>query len=576
MSAAWATAVSNNKSANEAREPNAKVEDSPPTPFVKVNGNLYLRGSEPAQAKKLVKPEPLADTTFTYKHVLRSIIGGDSGNPEIQGRLNGNFQKLLDVPLVWQRPDDRAVFDFVREYHRANAQVPGFEVVRDHFERKDDLLITERLKDFAETRAWFGDNFSYGVKQLLEEERRLSASALLKEAEHKIARGGSIGEALALVAERGAALTATAKTEPAKILHVGCDEILKPLGPIPWVCEGLRLAPGGGIYMIGGYGFSAKTMVLQHIELCIASGLPIFGIHAVKQGRVLHLDYEQGKRLTYERFQRLAHGMGLDFEKLVKEDRLRVAVFPDLKLDDDEAEGILKATLDEGFDFIGADPFRAACPGMDENSSTAREPLDMLNRVCGDARVGMMLHHSTKPPADGKGRAKRFSLRGSSAIFDALAGAFVLTKDNEDKDGPITATHEKEKWRGVVLQDFGVRVADVRGENAEGIEVADWGLRVEHLDEKGMASQAQEALAVAVRADADKIAAHLSNQPDGFVGTQQDLAAAVGMRKARVGAAMRLLKKAGSVTGDGKKDTPFRFVATAEIDSPKTMGIEDA
>src|SRR5687768_17999122 len=44
--------------------------------------------------------------------------------------------------------------------------------------------------------------------------------------------------------------------------------------------------------------------------VCIATGTRVFGMHPVRQGRVMHLDYEQGRRLTRTRYQRLAAALG--------------------------------------------------------------------------------------------------------------------------------------------------------------------------------------------------------------------------------------------------------------------------
>ena len=93
------------------------------------------------------------DVTFGRKSVLRSIIGGDSGDPEIERLLAGNLRDLEQSPVAWHRPDDQAIYAFVRDYNAEHAgAVPGMAVARDHFERLGDLLVTERLRDIENVR----------------------------------------------------------------------------------------------------------------------------------------------------------------------------------------------------------------------------------------------------------------------------------------------------------------------------------------------------------------------------------------------------------------------------------------
>jgi hypothetical protein len=95
------------------------------------------------------------------------------------------------------------------------------------------------------------------------------------------------------------------------------------------------------------------------------------------------------------------------------------------------------------------DNLSAAMRGMQENTADARQPLDMLTRI--SRRTGavfLVLHHTTKPGQNAaKGRA---AIRGSSALFDAAAGAFILEFDEVGK-----CLHVKcEKARG----GFNVRI----------------------------------------------------------------------------------------------------------------------
>lgn len=44
--------------------------------------------------------------------------------------------------------------------------------------------------------------------------------------------------------------------------HVGTEGIAEPVPPIPWLCEGMRIAPGA-VTLVAGYGDSAKSILVR-------------------------------------------------------------------------------------------------------------------------------------------------------------------------------------------------------------------------------------------------------------------------------------------------------------------------
>ena len=200
--------------------------------------------------------------------------------------------------------------------------------------------------------------------------------------------------------------------------------------------------------MFAGYGYSKKTLAAQSIEVSCAAGCSVFGVYRAETCRVLHLDYEQGRRLTFERYQRLARAAGVDGRSLG--DRLRVAVFPSLYLDSLGAEDVF-ARVFEGYGLVVIDSLRASAPSADENSSDVRRLIDILNRASDKTgATPILLHHARKPNDQTKGGA-RMSIRGSSAIFDAVQSMFVF---EGEKGQPTVVHHEKERLTGVELPDF--------------------------------------------------------------------------------------------------------------------------
>lgn len=267
------------------------------------------------------------------------------------------------------------------------------------------------------------------------------------------------------------------------------SDLTEVLPPIPWLCESVGMAPGA-VSLVAGYGYSRKTMALQSMAVSVAAGKRVWGLYACRQGRVLHLDYEQGRRVTQERYQRLARGMGMELGDLPA-DALRVGSMPKIYLDEDDAPEELMR-LCEGVTFVIVDSLRAAFPHADENSSEVRSYLDVLNRV--SERTGAtiaVIHHARKPSKD-NAEGATFAIRGSSALFDACQSVYVF---EGAKDTPTRVHHQKDRIRGVTAEEFGLTSEDV----SDGVN-SRWALRVTHLAEEQMRQAAENEEAAAARA----------------------------------------------------------------------------
>lgn len=334
---------------------------------------------------------------------------------------------------------------------------------------------------------------------------------------------------------------------------LGLSELSEPLPPIPWVCQSLRLAPGA-VTLVAGYGYSRKTMALQSLALSVASGRPAWGVWSVRQGPVVHLDYEQGRRLTQERYQRLARGMGYELPELPT-GSLRVGVMPRTYLDDASSADELARIVD-GAACVLIDSLRAAFPRADENSSDVRTRLDTLSRV--SERTGaaiIVIHHARKPNAANGGTATH-AIRGSSSLFDACQSVYVF---EGAKDTPTTVHHEKDRIMGSTLDDFGVTSEDIPGPTGPR-----HGLRVVHLEPEQMAEREAAASRTKERASLDKhgqaILETMARFAGHFRGSKEAFRAACGIHKPSFLRALGELMAAGVVVQEGTYHAPsWRF-----------------
>lgn len=238
-------------------------------------------------------------------------------------------------------------------------------------------------------------------------------------------------------------------------IRISGDELFADLGPVPYVIPALDIAPGA-VTLAAGAGFVGKSVTWQDALVSVATDGHVWGHFEVQaRGRVAHLDFEQGRRLTQTRYRRIAAARGTDLE-LLKEN-LSFVIHPPDYIDADTAVDIYSREL-EGHVMALIDPFRAAAPSVEENSSFARVPLDMLSRV--SERTGctiVVLHHARKPSGTDQGGAKA-SIRGSGAFFEAAQSVLVFTGE---KGEPVKVTHEKAKISGVPADDFALVIEDV-------------------------------------------------------------------------------------------------------------------
>ncbi|MBI4700366.1 MAG: AAA family ATPase [Deltaproteobacteria bacterium] len=110
---------------------------------------------------------------------------------------------------------------------------------------------------------------------------------------------------------------------------IEAESLFAPLPPTEWLCRHLAIVAGAPCGWFA-YAWGGKSIILQDAALSIASGEPIFGQFAAAQGRVVHIDHEQGLRETRDRYQRLARARGLTLESI--KGRLAVSPLPSMYL----------------------------------------------------------------------------------------------------------------------------------------------------------------------------------------------------------------------------------------------------
>ena len=305
-----------------------------------------------------------------------------------------------------------------------------------------------------------------------------------------------------------------------------------PLPDLEYLLREIGLAAGSGApHLVAGYGFSGKTLALQSLALSLVAGVPVWGFYAVRdRRRVLHVDLEQGERLTRRRYQRLARANGIDLAGLG--DALAVAIMPAGLALTPECAGRWSGLMD-GRDLLIVDSLRAASAGADENDSSIRAGLDMLG--CLSERTGCrasVIHHARKQGRDDPGG--RYAIRGSSAIFDGVDSAYLFSAD---KGEPIKVEHVKARSHGEPVEDFALVVSDVAvGDDPKGgvrVEVRGAELVAQRRDAQAAARRRERA-----RVDSDAVRAALQRVPG--LGTRE-LRGSTGLSGDRLAAGLAAL-----------------------------------
>lgn len=307
--------------------------------------------------------------------------------------------------------------------------------------------------------------------------------------------------------------------------------IAVPIPSVPCLVPEIGLVAGGGAtHMVAGYGYSGKTLSLQAMALSLAAGRPVWGAYAGQRSRVVHVDFEQGDRLTRRRYQRLAAAMGVELPSLG--DALGLAVMPQLSLTRDHF--VQWRDLMAGRDLCIIDSLRAAAGGQDENSSEIRGCLDMLGELSEATQCRpALIHHSRKPQRDDPGG--RFAIRGSSAIYDACDCVYLF---GATKGEPVSVEQAKARTQGDSIPDFALSIADVEidGDLRAGLRVQVHGHEL--VDERRVA-KTHAAQAAQARRDADSVREAITGRPGITAG---ELRGVTHLSGDRVAAALLLLR----------------------------------
>jgi hypothetical protein len=201
---------------------------------------------------------------------------------------------------------------------------------------------------------------------------------------------------------------------------------------------------------------SIKTWLAIDLAFSVATGAHWLGDKAVRKGRVLYMDYEDGEYEFHRRVKLLTQGMddeaadGVDLGYMYSPGRL-----------DKEDFWLHLAQLyaKKPFRFVVIDTLRAANSDVDENDVNAAKMLDLAGKFTEAFKSSatpptiLFVHHANK----------QGTIRGTSAFKGAVDSVFKLeTEEDTDKRHRAILTCEKSGQKKVApiyleLTDSGLR-----------------------------------------------------------------------------------------------------------------------
>jgi replicative DNA helicase len=127
------------------------------------------------------------------KRLLRGVIDFGDGRLTVDNQ-NVNYQRLSRSGFEWHNPDERKIFTFIKEYVQENHEPPSAAIIRDFFDRMNELTVTEKLLDIKAVEVYVRTHYETLLKSLLEEQNQNKFRKLVQETEEIATKGRIINK----------------------------------------------------------------------------------------------------------------------------------------------------------------------------------------------------------------------------------------------------------------------------------------------------------------------------------------------------------------------------------------------
>lgn len=103
------------------------------------------------------------------ERILRSVL--QVGNlPDAEEALS-NWHKLLENRLGFNQEEDKRIFGYLENFYGQMSAPPDFNIIREYFEKKDDIETCSRLDEVKKAQYYIRTNFLSIVRSELEQQQ---------------------------------------------------------------------------------------------------------------------------------------------------------------------------------------------------------------------------------------------------------------------------------------------------------------------------------------------------------------------------------------------------------------------
>jgi hypothetical protein len=245
-----------------------------------------------------------------------------------------------------------------------------------------------------------------------------------------------------------------------------------------------ELIPSDQIVLLHGQPRDGKTWTAHEIGTAITTGTPAFGLprfHVERPCRVLIIGNEDGERATAERLRLLLAGRGVS----TAPDGIRLLINRGVSLDDPEwQERIIREIQRENISVVIVDPLRSVSAAVDKGPGDFNPLGTYLRRLVRSGATLVLVHHDTKPPANGIDTRRRAQKASGGGIFSISDAPIHVERIDERRTllTPDGYKHSSDPAPCVLMRECGDGWIRIVGESTSGTSAADATLRAKVRD----------------------------------------------------------------------------------------------
>lgn len=123
------------------------------------------------------------------KRLLRGVVDFGDGRLPSESQ-HANWQRLSRANFEWLNPDERKIAEFIKEYTQENLEPPNADIIREFFERLNELTVVDKLQDIKSVEV-YGNRTHYAslLKKLVEDQNLVSFKRILQDVEEIATKG---------------------------------------------------------------------------------------------------------------------------------------------------------------------------------------------------------------------------------------------------------------------------------------------------------------------------------------------------------------------------------------------------